>query len=159
MLWIIMIKLLFVCMGNICRSPTAEAVFRHLVNQNNLADKIETDSAGTHAYHVGELSDNRARQVAQKRNIKLESYARKIINTDFIKYDYILAMDKDNYTNLYDRCPIKYRNKISLFLSFAPKLKENEVPDPYYGGTHGFEYVLDLTEVAARGLLDKITQN
>ena len=151
------INILFVCMGNICRSPTAEGVFRHLVNQANLQQHIHIDSAGTHAYHVGNPPDFRAQQAARDRNIDLSSQrARQVKNTDFNHFDYILAMDHSNYTDLTNICSGDDEEKLHLFLDFARHSKEQEVPDPYYGGDQGFEHVLDLIEDAAQGLLNDI---
>lgn len=151
------INVLFVCMGNICRSPTAEGVFRHLVKQNNLAHLIQTDSAGTHAYHVGEQPDRRAQATARNRGIELSDLrARRVIAGDFKKFDYVLAMDRDNYAILEELCPEGFADRLSLFLDFAPSLTESEVPDPYYGGPKGFEVVFDMVEHAARGLLQDI---
>jgi protein-tyrosine phosphatase len=154
-----MIKVLFVCMGNICRSPTADAVFTHMVQQANLQHQIEIDSAGTHAYHIGEQADLRSQQAARKRGIDMSHLrARRVAANDFEKFDYILAMDRDNYTILKQACPRGQEHKLSMFLNFAPDLNVKEVPDPYYGGSNGFEHVLDLIEAASRGLLDDIRQ-
>lgn len=151
------IKVLFVCMGNICRSPTAEGVFRHLVHQEGHSDWISTDSAGTHAYHVGEQPDSRAQQTARSRGINLSDLrARKAIENDFHVFDYILAMDNDNYRLLADICPAGMEDKLSLFLDFSNEYSESQVPDPYYGGEQGFEHVFDLVESASRGLLEFI---
>ena len=145
-------------MGNICRSPTAEGVFRHAVNQAGLADQIFIDSAGTHAYHVGNPPDPRAQAAAIKRNIDLSSQrARKVKAADFEEFDYVLAMDHSNCSDLESICPNGHENRISLFLDFANNANEREVPDPYYGGEQGFEHVLDLIEEAANGLLASIT--
>ncbi|MEK7991324.1 MAG: low molecular weight protein-tyrosine-phosphatase [Thiotrichaceae bacterium] len=154
-----MIKVLFVCMGNICRSPTAEGVFTHLVQQANLQEKIHIDSAGTHAYHIGEPPDLRSQQVARKRGIDMSQLrARRVAADDFEEFDYVLAMDRDNYSILKRACPKGQEHKLSMFLDFAPDLNVKEVPDPYYGGGNGFEHVLDLIEAASRGLLDDIRQ-
>lgn len=154
-----MLKVLFVCMGNICRSPTAHGVFRHLVTQQQLTQQIYIDSAGTHAYHVGSPPDQRAQEAARMRGIILEDLrARQVQAKDFIEFDYILAMDEENYQNLQRACPPEQRHKIHYMTRFidddeqAPK----EVPDPYYGGAQGFEYVLDLVESAAQGLLAEL---
>lgn len=148
------IKVLFVCMGNICRSPTAEGVFTHLVTQLNLADRFEIDSAGTHAYHIGEQPDYRSQQAAKVHGIDLSKQrARKVIYGDFEDYDYLLVMDSNNYRTLMDASPIEYRQKISYFLDYAPKLESREVPDPYYGGKYGFEKVLTMIETASQGFL------
>jgi protein-tyrosine phosphatase len=154
------IKVLFVCMGNICRSPTAEGVFTHLVEKQGTRDRFMIDSAGTHAYHVGEQPDTRAQQTARQRGIDL-SYirARKFAYSDFEMFDHILAMDSDNYAILLDACPVQYQDKIKLFLDFAPERGERDVPDPYYGGQNGFDHVFDLVEDASQGLYSSITKN
>jgi len=150
-------SVLFVCMGNICRSPTAEGVFRHHVNEVGLSERIIADSAGTHAYHVGELADRRACAAAERRGISLADIrARRVSDSDFEEFDFIIAMDEDNQQRLLDRAPEEYRSKVRLFLSFA-SVSETEVPDPYYGGAAGFERVLDLVEEASRGLLETLT--
>jgi len=147
------ISVLFVCMGNICRSPTAEGVFRHHVNEAGLADRIDIDSAGTHAYHVGAPADRRATQAATNRGISLAGIkARRICDDDYENFDYIIAMDEDNRDRMLAQAPLEYRGKIQLFLSFTA-LRETAVPDPYYGGRTGFERVLDLVDVASRDLL------
>lgn len=146
------IKVLFVCMGNICRSPTAEGVFTHLVENQGTRDRFLIDSAGTHAYHVGEEPDTRAQQTARQRGIDL-SYirARKFSRNDFDMFDHILAMDTDNFTILRDACPPEHRSKVKLFLDYAPHRDERDVPDPYYGGQNGFDHVFDLVEDASKG--------
>ncbi len=154
-----MVKVLFVCMGNICRSPTAHGVFDHLVQQASLAQRIEIDSAGTHAYHVGEPPDKRAQASALNRGFNLSSQrARCVQKVDFDYYDYVIAMDNDNLANLIDICPQELSNKVSLFLSYSSDVDEKEVPDPYYGGSRGFERVLDMVESAAGGLLSEIKE-
>ena len=154
-----MIKILFVCMGNICRSPTAQGVFEYLVNSEQLADAIAIDSAGTYAYHIGEVPDKRARAAALKRGIDLGGQrARRVAEVDFQEFDYVLAMDRDNYDDLLSICPSDHAGKLRLFLEFAPELGVQEVPDPYYGGVTGFERVLDLIEQASRGLLADIRE-
>lgn len=151
------VSILFVCMGNICRSPTAEGVFRHIVQEEGHGDWITTDSAGTHAYHVGEQPDPRAQQTARKRGIELSDLrARKAIKNDFHEFDYVLAMDNDNYSLLEQICPAGHEDKLSLFLDFSDEYSETQVPDPYYGGDQGFEHVFDLVESASRGLLADI---
>lgn len=150
-------SVLFVCMGNICRSPTAEGIFRHLVNEKNLSDKFITDSAGTHAYHIGEPPDSRAQETAQSRGIDLSDLrGRKVSVADFNKFDYVLAMDKDNYAILQELCPSSKANQLKLFLDFAENIDNKEVPDPYYGGTQGFEKVFDMLEQASLGLIEYI---
>lgn len=149
-----MVSVLFVCMGNICRSPTAEGVFTELVARQQLSHMIKVDSAGTHAYHVGEQPDLRAQQAAARRGIDMSSLtARRVYEDDFGRFDYLVAMDRDNLQNLQARCPPEYRSRLHLLLDFAPKLSEDEVPDPYYGNKSGFEHVLNLVEQGARGLL------
>ena len=154
------IMILFVCMGNICRSPTAQGVFQRLIEQTGLINEIQIDSAGTHAYHTGNSPDPRAQTVALRRGIDLSSMrARRIERSDFEKYDYILAMDLENLNALRVNCPPEHVYKLRLFLEFAPDLKVKEVPDPYYGGSTGFERVLDLVEIASEGLLRHLRQN
>jgi protein-tyrosine phosphatase len=149
------IKILFVCMGNICRSPTAEGVFADLVAKKNLTERFQIDSAGTHAYHVGDAPDLRAQRAARERGIELQSIrARKINYNDFVLFDHILVMDDENYACVEQACPAEYKHKVAYFLDFAPELNVREVPDPYYGGTYGFERVLDMAEAAAAGILE-----
>ena len=151
-----MVKVLFVCMGNICRSPTAEGVFRYKVAQANLQDHISIDSAGTHAYHVGNPPDARAQDAALKRNIDLSSqHARRVNADDFSSFDYVIAMDDSNKRDLLTICPAGFEDRVHLFLDFAEG-NETEVPDPYYGQGRGFEIVLNLVEEAADGLLARI---
>lgn len=152
-----MVRVLFVCMGNICRSPTAEGVFASLVDRNGLASSVSFDSAGTHAYHIGERPDPRAQEAARRRGIDIgRQAARRVEDKDFERFDYIVAMDRDNLTVLESRCPQSHRHKLALMLQYAPHLEIDEVPDPYYGGPQGFERVLDLIEAAAEGLLQEI---
>ena len=152
-----MIRVLFVCMGNICRSPTAEGVFASLVERYDLTGSVSFDSAGTHAYHVGERPDPRAQQAARRRGIDIgRQAARRFEDRDFEQFDYIVAMDRDNLAVLESRCPPTHRQKLALMLQYAPHLEIDEVPDPYYGGPLGFERVLDLIEAAAEGLLQEI---
>lgn len=149
-------SVLFICMGNICRSPTAEGVFRHHVDEAGLSDQIRIDSAGTHAYHVGEPADRRSRSAAQRRGMSLEGIsARRVTTEDFENFDYVIAMDRDNLSILVDQADDAYHERISLFLDFAD-VSEGEVPDPYYGGSAGFERVLDLVEEASRALLETL---
>ncbi len=151
-----MIKVLFVCLGNICRSPTAEGVFRHVVKQADLADKIHTDSAGTHAYHIGKPPDSRAQQTARNRGIEVgDLRGRKIEADDFSRFDYVLAMDHSNHADL-QQLAAGNTDKLHMFLQFAENFDEQEVPDPYYGGDQGFEHVFDLVEDASNGLLAHI---
>ncbi len=152
------INVLMVCMGNICRSPLAHGLFEHLVEQEGLSDRIRVDSAGTHAYHVGEQPDPRSQETALRRGgIDLsQQRARKVRAEDFERFDYVLAMDAENYHNLQRICPSGYDERLSLFLDYAPQRKEREVPDPYYGGAEGFERVYEMVDEAARGLLQAI---
>jgi len=151
------IRVLFVCMGNICRSPLAHGLFEHLVKKEGLDTLIEVDSAGTHAYHVGEAPDPRSQDTARQRGIDISGQrARKVCVADFEEFDYVLAMDRDNYAILESICPAGHEDKLHLFLDFAPELPESEVPDPYYGGRSGFDRVFDLVEAAAHGLLAEI---
>jgi len=151
------VRVLFVCMGNICRSPTAQGVFRKLVREAGLEDAVEVDSAGTHAYHVGNAPDPRAQQTARGRGLDLSDLrARQIRQEDFAHFDYILAMDEDNFYALSLICPAEHQGKLRLLMEFADHWGEREVPDPYYGGDQGFERVFDMVEAACRGLLDEI---
>jgi protein-tyrosine phosphatase len=153
------ISILFVCMGNICRSPTAHGVFRRLVEEAGYGDVIHIESAGTHAYHVGEAPDRRTQQAARSRGVELADLrARQVEAADFDLFDYILAMDRDNYRILEALSPPHASRKLGMFLDFAPHLGVAEVPDPYYGGATGFEQVLDLVEAAAGGLLQTLRQ-
>ena len=150
------VRVLFVCMGNICRSPTAEGVFRHVVTDAGLADRIDVDSAGTHAYHVDEPADRRAQAAAERRGYSLSAIrARRVAEDDFDRFDYILAMDRDNLAMLQSQAAAEHHGKIRLFLEFSTS-HEDEVPDPYYGGAAGFERVLDLIEDAAKGLVETL---
>lgn len=146
-------SVLFVCMGNICRSPTAEGVFRHMLEEAALAERILVDSAGTHAYHVGEPPDRRAQAAAERRGVSLGGIrARRVREADFEAFDLLLAMDRDNLSLLVQQAEPEHHDKIRLFMDYAAA-RESEVPDPYYGGATGFERVLDLIEDASRGLL------
>jgi protein-tyrosine phosphatase len=151
------ISVLFVCMGNICRSPTAHGIFRRLVEQEGLEDHILIDSAGTHAYHIGKPPDERAQATALKRGFDLSDLrARQAAAADFEEYDYVLAMDRENHEILASLCPAGYEERLSLFLAYAPDLGIEEVPDPYWGGEQGFEQVFDMLEAASLGLLEEI---
>lgn len=150
-------RVLFVCLGNICRSPTAEGVMRKLLDDHGLAGRIEVDSAGTHAYHVGEPPDRRAAAAAARRGIDLSALrGRRVEPSDFHRFDYILAMDRENLSNLLAIAPPGQESKARLFLEFGTQRSITEVPDPYYGGADGFDRVLDLIEDAAQGLLRDI---
>lgn len=146
--------ILFVCMGNICRSPTAEGVFRGKVEAIGLHDQLRIDSAGTHAYHVGEAPDMRSQEYALKRGYNLSTQrARQVNKNDFEEFDLILAMDKDNLHNLQKLCPMQHQHKLKLMMSYASHSPSDIVPDPYYGGGRGFDTVLDYLEDAADGLV------
>ncbi|MCP5246463.1 MAG: low molecular weight phosphotyrosine protein phosphatase [Burkholderiales bacterium] len=151
-------KVLFVCMGNICRSPTADAVFKQTVLKSGLEDEIFVDSAGTHAYHIGEPPDRRAQSMALKRGYNMNDLrARKVVSDDFVHFDYILAMDNENLELLKQRCPQPYSNKIELLMRYSKGIySDQEVADPYFGGDQGFEMVLDMIEEASQGLLEHI---
>jgi protein-tyrosine phosphatase len=150
-------RILFVCMGNICRSPTAEGVFRRLVAQRAPGTGIEIDSAGTHDYHVGDAPDPRSIAAAARRGIDLRPLrARRVQDADFAAFDLIVAMDRLNRAALLERSPPEYHGRIRLFMEFARGSDFEDVPDPYYGGPTGFEQVLDLAEEAAAGLLEEI---
>ncbi len=152
-------SVLFICMGNICRSPTAEGIFRHFVEDAGLIEQIGIDSAGTHAYHTNEPADRRARAAAERRGYSLaEIRARRVQAEDFDRFDYIIAMDRDNQAMLFEQADTEHHDKIRLFLEFSSG-HEDEVPDPYYGGAAGFERVLDLIEEASRGLLEVLKTN
>ena len=151
------VAVLFVCMGNICRSPTAEAVFRARVSDAGLEARIRIDSAGTHAYHVGNPPDGRARESAAERGISMDGQrARRVSVEDFERFDFIVAMDDDNLSILEQMQPDAARAELSLMLDHHPQAPGREVPDPYYGGAQGFEYVLDLVEAASDGLLGRV---
>jgi low molecular weight protein-tyrosine phosphatase len=150
-------RILFVCLGNICRSPTAEAVLRDLLAREAPELSVEIDSAGIGDWHIGEPPDQRALVAARRRGLDMSRLrARQIVSEDFARFDFILAMDRANLSDLWRRAPTQYRERVRLFLEFAPDLGIDEVPDPYYGGAAGFEDVLDLAEQAARGLLSHL---
>lgn len=147
-------KLLFVCLGNICRSPAAENLMNHLIEREGLSDRILCDSAGTASYHVGNPPDRRMTEAARLRGITMRGRARQFEYADFEEFDLILAADRDNYANILSLdSKGKYRDKVKLMLEFSTRYTEREVPDPYYGGTEGFNHVLDLLEDACEGLL------
>lgn len=144
-------------MGNICRSPTAEAVFRHVLQQRAPHLSVEIDSAGTHDYHVGQAPDRRAVMAARRRGIDMSMMrARQIEVTDFERFDLVLAMDEENVQELRRRAPPTFHERIRLLMDYAPEAHSRVVPDPYYGGAEGFEEVLDLLEQAAEGLLQEL---
>lgn len=150
-------KILFVCTGNICRSPTAEGVARGLAQKLGLDEAFEFDSAGTHGYHVGEPPDPRSIAAARRRGYNLASLrARRVTEFDFIRFDRVLAMGPDHLETLQRACPPQHRNKLGLLLDFSECFDLTEVPDPYYGGAEGFEHVLDLVEDAAKQLIRQL---
>ncbi|MFZ4790635.1 MAG: low molecular weight protein-tyrosine-phosphatase [Candidatus Competibacteraceae bacterium] len=151
-----MVKVLMVCMGNICRSPMAEGVFRRLLADAGLADQVYVDSAGTHAdYHPDSPPDSRGQATALHRGVDLSGIrARLVTVADFAEFDHVLAMDRDNLADLLAACrDVELRRRIRLLMDFAPDWPEREVPDPYYGGPEGFKRVMDMVEAAAQGLL------
>lgn len=155
-----MTRVLFVCLGNICRSPAAEGVFAHFVKEQGLDHQIEIDSAGTSSAHVGEKADRRMRNHAIRRGYDLTSLSRQFIVADFQRFDYIVVMDDSNYRNVVNLdSQENYINKVYKMVNFCQKLKPKEVPDPYYGGEQGFETVLDIVEDASRGLLEVIKKD
>ncbi len=150
-------RVLFVCMGNICRSPTAEAVFRQLAAREARPLALAIDSAGTHDYHVGHPPDPRSQAAARRRGVDMSALrARHLEAGDFERFDYVLVMDERNLEDARAIAPSRFTAKLKLFLEYAPDLGRREVPDPYYGGAAGFEEVLDLSEAAARGLLAEL---
>lgn len=152
-----MIKVLFVCTGNICRSPTAEGIFRHLIEIEGLGAKFGADSAGTHGYHVGEPPDQRTVKAAAARGFDLSGLrARKVHRDDFRAFDFVLAMDRSHYTHLEALRPEGAQAQLKLFLDYHPDGTLQDVPDPYYGGQEGFERVLDMVEQTSRALLTQL---
>ena len=146
--------ILFVCMGNICRSPTAEGVFRSRAAAAGLGDRLTIDSAGTHAYHIGKAPDLRSTAYAARRGVDLSTQrARKFTQADFAAFDRIYAMDTDNLAALTAACPAEHRHKLGLFMQFARHSPSDIVPDPYYGEGDGFDTVLDYIEDASDGLI------
>jgi protein-tyrosine phosphatase len=153
-------RVLLVCMGNICRSPTAEGVLRKHIQMNRLGDKVEVDSAGTHGYHVGEAPDARTQRAASVRGYNLSQLrARKVAPQDLDYFDLILAMDRTNLDNLKRIATIEQQKRIKLFMDYARNFDDDEVPDPYYGLGHGFDLVLDMVEDAAQGLIEEIRKD
>jgi len=148
------VSVLFVCMGNICRSPMAEGVFRRRAEESGLLPSLDIDSAGTHAYHVGEPPDERAQLAAARRGVDISGLrGRRASTVDIERFDYVLAMDEDNIAVLRSIAPTGHEHKIRLFMEFAPGREEREVPDPYFGTHSGFDRVLDMIEEATTGLL------
>ena len=155
-----LIKLLFVCTGNICRSPTAEGVARKLIAERGHETRIEVDSAGTHGYHEGEPPDARSIEAALRRGVDLsDQRARRLRPTDFADFDLLLAMDRGHAKILSRHAPPDAAERVRMFLEYAPHLGASDVPDPYYGGGGGFELVLDMVEAAAAGLIDAVERD
>lgn len=151
-----MMRVLFVCLGNICRSPTAEGVLRRRLEERGLAGRVEVDSCGIGAWHVGKAPDPRAMEAATRRGVDLSALrARQLADGDFARFDYLLAMDHDNLTAIEARRPAECEAHVGLFLAFAGH-RGRAVPDPYFGGESGFEEVLDLIEAAAGGLIAEL---
>jgi len=152
------IKIMFVCMGNICRSPTAHGIFQKMVDDACLTDLIQVQSSGTIGYHIGEPPDARASQMARSRGINLSNLtAQQISQHDYQNQTLILAMDRDNLRNMLNESDIKYHNKIKLFLDYHPDVNLSEVPDPYYDGDQGFQKVFDMVEIACLNLLKELS--
>ena len=152
-----MLKIIFVCMGNICRSPSGEAVFRKIVQERNLESAFYIDSAGTSAYHVGETADRRMKKHASQRGFHLTSRSRRFTSQDIDEFDYIIAMDRENYEDILSLDKKGTRNgKIHMMTEYSTCCRGDDVPDPYYGGDNGFELVLDLLEESCLGLLESL---
>ncbi len=150
-------KILFVCLGNICRSPAAENIMNHLIAEQGLGDRFVCDSAGTGGWHVGAPPDKRMRAAAAARGMNFVGSARQFQPQDLQEFDLILAMDKDNYRDILAQDPQgKFRDKVKMMCDYCQKYRDQEVPDPYYGGTEGFNYVIDLLFDACGGLLQRL---
>lgn len=149
-------KICFVCLGNICRSPTAEGVFQHLINERGLEDFFEVDSSGTSAYHIGESANSKSQRTANKHGITLHSKARQFKSFDLDYFDLILAMDNENLNNVRQMTNGSHEDKIGRMRDFDPKPGDGEVPDPYYGGPEGFENVFQIVKRSCEQLLDKL---
>lgn len=152
-------RVLFVCSGNICRSPTAEAVFRALIEERGLSGEIEVDSAGTGSWHVGSPPDERSARAARARGIELSGRARQVETSDFERFDVLVAMDAGHAAELQALAPAEMAAKVRLLREFDPEAVaagDTDVPDPYYGGPDGFEHVLDVVEAGTRGLMEEV---
>jgi protein-tyrosine phosphatase len=150
-------RVLFVCLGNICRSPTAEAVFQHLIEAKGLQELVSVDSAGTGSWHIGESPDDRTQDAALVRGIDMSKQrARQVSSNDFLQFDYLLAMDRQNLDSLVRMQPQEHDAIVDLFMNFSIRGVGEEVPDPYYGGVNGFNIVLDMIEEASHGLITSI---
>ena len=155
--WHDMIRVLFVCMGNICRSPMAQGVLEQRLHEERLVHRVQVDSAGTHSYHAGDPPDPRGVAAARRRGIEISGQrSRPVCEDDFTEFDLILAMDSDNERGLRALCPPDYDDRVMQVLEFAPELREREVPDPYYVGGLGFEKVLDMLDLCIEGLMDEL---
>jgi protein-tyrosine phosphatase len=151
-------RILFVCLGNICRSPMAEGVFRRVAEEEGLIDRFEIDSAGLGDWHIGQAPDHRAQKATLSRGVDIsDQSARQVVDEDFDRFDLLLVMDRSNYAELKARAPREARAKIRPFLDFAPHVGTSDVPDPFFGGAEGFDHALDLIEAASRGLLASLT--
>ena len=154
------VRVLFVCMGNICRSPTAEAVFKHHLVKSGLAREVYADSAGTHDYHVGDPPDARAQEAARKRGYDMNALRGRLVTyEDLMEFDYVLAMDEINLQHLRRNCLSEHRNKLRLLTEFSDKFSGSEIPDPYYGGPRGFDTVLDMIEGSVQGLIAQLKKD
>jgi len=152
-----MIRILFVCMGNICRSPMAQGVLEKRICEERLQDRVQVDSAATHHYHIGESPDRRGVAAARRRGVEIGGQrARAVDNGDFEDFDLILAMDAENERKLRAICPPRYSDRLKLVLEYAPDLRDREVPDPYYGGRQGFEKVLDMLDLCMQELMTEL---
>ncbi len=152
-----MIAILIVCTANICRSPLAQGVLEKMIVEQGLQHRIAVDSAGTHVFKSGRRPDKRAQQMADKTGANIKKLkARKVRTDDFVRFDYILAMDQENLRNLEAICPEEYRNRLFLMMEFAPQCGSSEVPDPYFGNLLGFERVLAMLEMGCKGLINHI---
>ncbi len=153
-----MINVLFVCEGNICRSPLAEGIFKHMVRERNLQEHFYVDSAGTSAYHVGEPPDTRSQQVAAKHGVKLTGHSRRFTQQDFTNFDMILAMDKNNFRNIKAMAGSEHEHKVKMMREYdSPEFKGQDVPDPYYGGANGFNNNYTMLYTSCQNLLDELS--